>query len=163
MTGISSEARKMASQTNGKLGGVKTDEGKEVSKLNAIKHGVLSNALQNGYDKANFSAIFKALGEEFNVKSIHQNLILEQLVMTYLKLARCSRIETEVMHEANNTTMSLEEACYAPIIAEKNKASISEKTLNRLEMVLIRYEPQLVNRMLKLIDILKKYNEDNQN
>ncbi len=39
---MTSEKQIEANKENGKLGGVKTDEGKAVSKYNAIKHGLLS-------------------------------------------------------------------------------------------------------------------------
>ena len=34
-----------ANRKNAKLGGVKTEEGKEVSRLNALKHGLLSEVI----------------------------------------------------------------------------------------------------------------------
>lgn len=41
-----------ANRENGKLGGVKTDEGKTVSRYNAIKHGLLSEeVLLDGEDE----------------------------------------------------------------------------------------------------------------
>lgn len=165
MTSTTSDARTFASQENGKLGGVKTEEGKEISRRNAVKHGVLANALHNGYDKLSYSALYNRLGDEFHVTTLHQSIILEQLVMCYVKLARCSRFESEIMHESMNTRQSLEELLNLPtipVIDDKDKATISEKTFKRLEAVLIRYEPQLINRMLKLLEILKKYQKDNE-
>lgn len=36
-----SDTQQKANEENAKLGGVKTEEGKEISKFNALKHGVL--------------------------------------------------------------------------------------------------------------------------
>jgi hypothetical protein len=156
-TTTTTDARKIASQENGKLGGVKTEEGKEISRRNAVKHGVLANALQNGYDKINFGGLYNRLGDEFNVTTLHQSIILEQLVMCYVKLARCSRFESEIMREALNS-ICLDDLLSSTVPTDyKDKATISEKTFKRLEVILIRYEPQLINRMLKLTETLKKY------
>ncbi len=95
--------KRKASQENGKKGGVKTNAGKAVSSQNAIKHGVLSNSLSE-YDKLSSIALYKKLAIEFEVKTTYQRMLLEQLVLCYIKLARCSRFESEIMNEAVSTT-----------------------------------------------------------
>lgn len=151
--------RKKASQINGKKGGVKSEEGKTVSSQNAIKHGVLSNSLSE-YDRLSSSILYKELADEFSVKTLHQKMLLEQLVLCYIKLARCSRFESEIMREslsAESNPSLLDISFENKIIPDDAKAIIDEQTFKRLELVLTRYEPQLVNRLINLIGLLKSY------
>ena len=47
-----SQKQLVANQKNAKLGGVKTEEGKAISKYNALKHGLLSKeVLLDGEDE----------------------------------------------------------------------------------------------------------------
>ncbi len=52
-----------ANRQNAKLGGVKTEEGKAVSKYNALKHGILSQeVLLESENEKRYKKITKELG-----------------------------------------------------------------------------------------------------
>lgn len=155
--------KKKTSQENGKKGGVKTEEGKAVSSQNAIKHGVLSNSLSE-YDKLSSIALYKRLAVEFEVETTSQRMLLEQLVLCYIKLARYSRFESEIMNEAVSTIDNPNHLKLdwgdEKVTPEDAKALIDEQTFKRMELVLTRYEPQLINRLMGLIRVLKSYQSD---
>jgi len=54
------EKQLIANQSNAKLGGVKTEEGKEKVRLNAVKHGLLSKSLSTRKAKPNYCRWKKA-------------------------------------------------------------------------------------------------------
>ena len=152
--------RRKASRENGKKGGVKTDVGKAVSSQNALKHGVLSNKVKlKGYDSVNHQALYDTLEEEFDAKTLHQKMLVEQLVLCYIKLARCSRFEAEIMNETLKTTDNpnhIGDLFPEKITPKDARALIDESTFKRMELVLTKYEPQLINRMIGLVNVLKK-------
>jgi hypothetical protein len=137
-------------------GGPRTNEGKEISSKNAIKHGILSNTISS-IDKVDVEELMKGLLIEFNIKTLHGRFLVEQLVLCYVKLARCSRIEVDILHEALKTrTDPLKGASEGYYVQEDDRALITDQTLARLELLFVRYEPQLIKRMLQLIEALKE-------
>ncbi len=129
-------------------------EGKKIVCKNAIKHGILSNSLSD-YDKIQYNELYKQLANEFKVRKTYQVILLEQLVLCYMKLARCARFESEIMNESLRTKVihgvqfgGLEEDM--EFIDDKDRAQLDEKIFKKLELVLIRYEPQLVKRLMNL-------------
>lgn len=139
-------------------GGPATDEGKGISSKNAIKHGILCNTISS-IDKVDVDELMKGLISEFNIKTLHGRFLVEQLVLCYVKLARCSRIEVDILHEALKTrTDPLKGAEEGYYVQEDDRALITDQTLARLELLFVRYEPQLIKRMLLLIEALKECN-----
>ena len=137
-------------------GGPQTEEGKAVSSRNAIKHGILSNTISS-MDKVDVEELMNGLLMEFNIKTLHGRFLVEQLVLCYVKLARCSRIEVDILHEALKTKIDplkgVDEGYY---VQDDDRALITDQTLARLELLFVRYEPQLIKRMLQLIEALKE-------
>lgn len=76
------------------------------------------------------------------------------------EIARCSRIENDIIHESLNTKIDpfkgFEDGL---IVSDEARALVNDLTIKRLELILLRYEPQLIKRMIVLIDTLKKYQE----
>ena len=127
--------RRKASKENGKKGGVKTVEGKAISSRNALKHGILANAL-SGYDKINYETIYELLSKEFKVTKFSHEMILEQLVICYIKLGRCLRCENDLIREGT------QELKLPPLgVAYEDQAFIDEDFYKRMELVLTKYEP----------------------
>jgi hypothetical protein len=143
--------RRKSSIENGKKGGVKTEQGKVISSRNALKHGILANAL-SGYDKINYKMIYELLSNEFKVTKFSHEMILEQLVICYIKLGRCLRCENDLIREG---TQALK---MPPIgVDYDDQAFIDEEFYKRMELVLTKYEPQLVKRLQSLIKQLEGF------
>lgn len=140
-------------------GGPKTEEGKIIASKNALKHGILSNVLTE-YDKVNVAILMEAFTEEFSAHTYHQKMLVEQLVLCYVKLARCTRMENDIITESLNTKIDpfkgLEDGL---IVDDEARALVNDQTFKRLELMLLRYEPQLLKRMVSLIETLKKYQD----
>jgi hypothetical protein len=147
----------------------KTEEGKAISAQNSRKHGLLASSLTD-YDRLAVNELLEELEEEFGDGSVATKMVIEQLVLTYLKLARCNQFQAEVINEKIHPT----EKEYIPGVADKLlnsvhddlggkvevkkqgfSSQITEEQFKRVELIITRYEPQLVNRMLKLINYLK--------
>ncbi len=153
------EKQKQASRENGKAGGVKTTDGKAISKMNALKHGILAYTATD-YDPVSGVEIFEQLSEEFGTGTPSRHLLVEQLALTVLRLARCVRAETEILREGLNPriveTKSFDWPMSEEIVhSEGELATLSTEFLERLALLYERYEPRLVSRMLRLLDALK--------
>lgn len=143
--------RRKASKENGKKGGVKTKEGKAISSQNALKHGILARALSD-YDKVNYKTIYELLSKEYKVTKFAHEMILEQLVICYIKLGRCLRFENDLIREAMGTLR-----LPPPGVEYDDQAFVDEEMFKRMELVLTKYEPQLVRRLQALVKQLESF------
>jgi len=78
-----SERQPRAHQRNPKRGGVKTQEGINVSKFNAVKHGILSDAITD-YDKGSYEEIHDRLKDDYRPLSTMEVLAIAAGVLILL-------------------------------------------------------------------------------
>jgi hypothetical protein len=83
-----------ASRRNGKLGGVKTDEGKAVSRMNARKHGIFDAALTI-CDQDDLRGVHAELQASVRPDGMIEEMLVEKLAHIYVRLQRCARAEGE--------------------------------------------------------------------
>ena len=74
-----------ANRINGQLGGVKTEEGREKVKYNALKHGLLSLHLTD-FDKEIFEGMYQQVREELKPEGVIQEILVERYCIYYVKL-----------------------------------------------------------------------------
>jgi len=87
-----------ANRQNAKLGGVKTDEGKAVSKYNALKHGILSQeVLLEGEDEMSLIELGKKLRAELKPETELELLLVDRIVANTWRLKRALRGEKEMI------------------------------------------------------------------
>lgn len=99
MTEIS-ERQLQANRENAKLGGVKTDEGKAVSKYNALKHGLLSDkVLLPDEDGTELSELRTKLRQELAPESELELVLVDRITANTWRLRRVMQIESEIMEE----------------------------------------------------------------
>lgn len=161
------EYRSDINRENGKKGGPKTLEGKVISAKNAVKHGVLSSS-RNEHEQINAKLLYHELCSEFKAITRHQCMIVEELVDVYIKLARCKRTIND--HLDDNASdpygfcFSMEDDDKEDEDENKEKVAplpfLTSQCISELEPVLLRYEPQLQKRLIMLIGVLKKLQED---
>ena len=85
-----------ANQKNAKLGGVKTEEGKAVSKYNALKHGLLSQeVLIKGEDEKSLIKLGKKLRTELKPETELELLLVDRIVANFWRLRRAMTKEQE--------------------------------------------------------------------
>lgn len=89
-----SNKQQIANQQNSLKGGVKTDEGKAIVRFNARKHGILANLVAD-YEDNFYRNYVDALFEELQPQSVIEQIIIERIVLHYLKLYRLNKAEFE--------------------------------------------------------------------
>ena len=87
-----------ANRENGKLGGVKTEEGKAVSRFNAIKHGLLSKeVLLESEDEKTLIEMGKHMREELEPKTELEFVLVDRITANVWRLRRVMQMEREMM------------------------------------------------------------------
>lgn len=76
------------------MGGVKTPEGKSVSKFNAITHGVLRQSLTD-YEEGIYQDLLRDLLAEINPVGILETILVERVALSYVRLFRVAKVEKE--------------------------------------------------------------------
>jgi len=96
-----------ANRENAKLGGVKTEEGKAISKYNALKHGLLSKEiLLDGEDEGALIDIGKKLRTELEPKTELELVLVDRITANVWRLKRVMQIEKEMMDNDMNNSIS---------------------------------------------------------
>src|SRR5437762_3031187 len=94
-----------ANQENAKLGGVKTDAGKAVSKFNAVRHGVLIKAVTDEeVEEAN--QIYNQLVNDYQPKTLAEELLIETMAIAYTRRQRAVKAEREYLMAELNPTVT---------------------------------------------------------
>lgn len=106
MTNIS-EKQLEANKRNAKLGGIKTEEGKAISRYNAIKHGILSQeVLLEGEDEKTLVELGKRLRSELEPKSELELVLVDRITANVWRLRRVMQIEREIMTDQKEDAFS---------------------------------------------------------
>ena len=99
-----------ANQKNAKLGGVKTEEGKAVSKYNALKHGLLSKeVLLEGEDEKMLVEVGKKLRAELEPQTELELVLVDRITANVWRLRRGMQIEREMIDDDRKPTFGDEE------------------------------------------------------
>jgi hypothetical protein len=128
------------------------------SALNATKHAILSRC-STKYDWVDGPAILEQLKPEFEPITPMKQLLLEQIALTFVRLGRCARCETEILKEGLNPPIKkglLDDDLFAPTVVHKGEpATLGGPVIERLDLVYTRYEPRLISRLGKLLEQIK--------
>jgi hypothetical protein len=150
----------LANRKNAKLGGVKTEKGKAISRFNAFKHGILSDAITE-YDKEIFNSLHKRLIKENKPKTAIEEIVVERIALSYLRLMRVARVEKEYILSLLYPTIKeplLDISSLEEKIIKKGKepiipAFVVEEVWNKF---IARYETSLENRLYKALHELER-------
>ena len=89
------ERKLLANAETAKKGGPKTDEGKAIVKLNAVKHGLLCQDLVlRGEKKSMLNELIAGLIAQFQPQGRLEMMFVERLASSYWRLARVIKLET---------------------------------------------------------------------
>lgn len=95
---MTSEKQLKANRQNAKLGGVKTEEGKAISKYNALKHGLLSGeVLLEGEDEKSLIELGKKLRMDLKPETELELLLVDRIIANTWRLRRALRGEKEMI------------------------------------------------------------------
>src|SRR5262245_38070055 len=99
---MASERQLQANRRNGRLGGPKTEEGKQRSRTNSLKHGLCSCTLvvlpeehQHEYDE-----VLHGFRESFQPHDAAEEALVLRLAQAHWRSLRARRIETGMLNTA---------------------------------------------------------------
>jgi hypothetical protein len=154
-----------ANQQNALLGGVKTPEGKAISKFNAFKHGILSQSVTE-YEKGFYSNIIDDLEEQYQPIGIIERVLIERIAIYYLKLFRVQKAETEYMKSQLDPRITVtsgginidpEGLLGETVVINKGyKPTITDDDIQKLMEIYSRYETTIENRLFRAIHELER-------
>lgn len=93
---MSTDKQIRANRENGVLGGVKSEHGKRISRLNALKHGFFSR-LVTQYDKLSHKDLTDSMYALFSPFDVYSAHLVEVLLSSLLAYRRICLIETHLM------------------------------------------------------------------
>lgn len=95
---MSTEAQIEANRENGKLGGVKSEEGKATSRYNAIKHGILTkDMILSGESEAELIEFGQKIRKELKPASEIELLLVDRIIANSWRLKRALKAEKEMI------------------------------------------------------------------
>lgn len=154
-----SEKQIKANRKNALLGGVKTVEGKEVSRYNATRHGILREAFTE-YEQVEYKEIFNAISEHFKPRNFIEEMLVERITVAYIKFVRLSKAESEIIKMALDPTIPMggsirlnDKSGYEPVM--------KYQLIDLLNNTYTRYEVGIENRLYKALDKLRELKREN--
>lgn len=105
-----SEKQLEANKENAQKGGVKTPEGKEIVKYNALKHGLLAKEAvitigEGAENPEEFNALLTDLGTQLQPQGTLEEMLVEKVAVAYWRLRRAYRYEIGLIRsELDNAT-----------------------------------------------------------
>jgi len=140
-----------ASRENGRKGGVKTPEGKALSRLNARKHGIFASALTE-HDSRELHEAHAELAAWLGPEGPVEEILVEKLALAYVRLQRCARAEAEYHIAAWKKKPS---SAYDPAIERTGPHGetcvFRPQEFERAAVLFGRYDTTLTNQFLKLL------------
>lgn len=140
-----------ANQKNAQLGGVKTEEGKAISRYNAIKHGLLcSSILLEVENEEELLEVSKKFRSYYKPANELENILLDRAISCLWRIKRAITAEKEYINEEmketgwNGRIKSLGTVIHIDLI--------NHDTLTKYQ----RYETSLERSMLKALHELER-------
>ena len=152
---MSSEKQVAANRQNSLKGGVKSEEGKAVSRLNARKHGIFAAAL-TPEDTEDCAGIEEELIASLRPVGRVEEMLVEKIALTYLRMQRCARAEAEFHAQtweepnAKLNPYALGQLQNARSCGARGVA-FDEKRFERMVKLIDLYDARLTIQWLKLL------------
>ena len=146
-----------ANRKNALAGGVRTDQGKNVSKHNALKHGLLSQeVLLKKEDKQGLIELGERLRNEIKPVGELEILLTDRIIANFWRLKRFLKIEKETMNY--NKVEELKNDWNPNCLSEKQRRgkAISKMLTNEDMDKLLRYETAIEKSIYKALHQLER-------
>lgn len=143
---MTTEKQIEANQQNGLLGGVKTEEGKRTSRMNALKYGFFSRIVTD-YDKIQESEFCKDIYECFTPSTPYEEQLVEVLLSNILSYRRICLVENE-------------------LIKKQLKPTIIEDTLATYDFTVVKqkgYTPVIEGNVIEELEKFQRYKTTTMN
>lgn len=146
------------------IGGVKTLQGKIISRMNARKHGILADLLLE--DETEYvNALREVIYKEYNPKGLYEETLADVMAVCKLRLNRILLAETELLLTISNPTeydensvtpdKVMEEITKGEVVDSGYKPIIHPEHIEKLETYL-RYETSVLRNFIRNHKELKK-------
>jgi len=142
-----------ANRQNGLKGGVKTEEGKAVSRLNARKHSIFVTAL-TAEDSEEVCGYEDQLIVELRPAGRIEEMLVEKIALTWLRIQRCARAEAEYHAETWGEPNKILDTYNWEQLQEHRRArgvAFDERYFERMVKLIDLYDARLTNQFLKLL------------
>jgi len=148
-----------ANRKNAKLGGVKTDVGKNKIKYNAMKHGLLAkHVIIEGDDKTEYLNLSSGLYDELNPESEIEKILVERIITNTWRLRRCLQIELNLMNYQKNDDLGNMDI-YGTNGQRERRQQFSMLDSPIIERIL-RYESMMEKGLFKALNELQRIKND---
>ena len=149
-----------ANRRNGLKGGVKTEEGKAISRLNARKHGIFASALTTE-DSEDLYGIEDELIASLRPVGPLEEMLVEKIALTYLRMQRCARAEAEFhVHTWEEPNKFMENDRWEELQEKRGcklrAVPFSEEVFEHMVKLIDLYDARLTNQFLKLIHEIER-------
>ncbi len=151
---------------NSALGGVKSAQGKNITKYNAVKHGIFTITI-SAYEADHYQEVLAELIDQYQPIGFLETTLVERIAVSYLRLFRVAKAEHEFM-KSKLDPMRIIKNKPLPNDFEKLAAEIEEaevqgykplidsEAIRELEQVLTRYDTTIENKLYKAIHELQR-------
>jgi len=153
-----SEKQIKANRKNGLKGGVKTSKGKEKSKYNALKHGLLArHVVVETTEKREYLKFCSNIHEELDPKSTMENFLVERIITIMWRLRKCVQVERHVMecekYDFSNLSMTTVTYGDEAVQEKKEKSELLDSyVIDRI----LRYEVTMDKNLYKALAKLEE-------
>jgi hypothetical protein len=151
---MTSAKRVQANRQNAlKSTGPKTQQGKDVARLNATKHGLLSQeVLLPGEDEAAFTELSESLNAQLQPLGELESMLVEQIIAARWRLRRLRRVEAGVF------APELRDIYTQRIASENETAALGLSFIRKADgfSTLSRYEAALERSLYKALHELQR-------
>ena len=142
-----------ANRENAKLGGVKTEEGKAISKYNALKHGLLSKeVLLKGEEEKILIEVGKKLRAELEPQTELELVLVDRITANVWRLKRVMQIEREMIDDDRSDTNFLLDGGKRTLGGAISYDFANSDTYSKL----IRYESNIERGIYKALHELQR-------
>ncbi len=142
-----------ANRINAQKGGVKTPDGKEISKMNALKHGILSNEILLDGDfqenPSEFEEIRNDVCKTYKPEGIIEEFYIQRIICGIWRMKRAIKAEKGVIQSFTNSFISEKE-----LKRELATKDIYDKIPTICE-ALVEANPKLIQRAIELFQFAK--------
>lgn len=150
---VTTQKQLQANRKNAKLGGIKTTEGKMKSKMNAVKHGILSDMiLLDGDFQENpteFEEIRSNVYEAYKPEGIIEEFCVQRIIYGIWRMRRALKAEKGIIQSFTSSFISEKEHKRTEIV---NSIYIKIPTVNE---ALAESNPKLIQRAIELFQSVK--------
>jgi hypothetical protein len=145
-----------ANRRHAHLGGPKTEEGKAAVRLNARKHGIFAAALTD-CDRAELKKVYAELAEWSQPVGPVEQILVEKLAHTYIRLQRCARAEAEyhldTWDQQHLPPSALEDLAF---YSNRRESGFDPDHFERTVRLFARYDATLTNQFIRLLHEIER-------